>query len=194
MLGCGRPPLSLLGRRRDRQRPDARHLRRHDVHDDAARIRHETAGDVQPDAAHRQPALRHRAARRDGDGLLRSPLALGDEPDAPGGLLERCPHRRVEARRAPRSGCSWAPASWSAPRRRTARSPRSPRQPRAGGRTRTAAGRPRRRPRHRGQPAAGRRRPRACRAGRCGESRVESTNPQFPLAAPSRIADGPRHA
>ncbi len=115
-----------LRRAGDGQAADARDQRRHDVHDHAARVGDPPARDVQPDPAHRHPALGDRRARRRPARPRRRAAARwrrcargGRPPPA-----RRAPPGRAARarRRAPRR----APAGAAARPRRSAASPRGP--------------------------------------------------------------------
>ena len=86
----------LLGRGRDGEGAHLRELGRDDIHDDAARIDREAAGDVETHPIHGDPALGDRASRDDlGDGL-RAALVGVHEAGPPDRLLERGSDRRVQ--------------------------------------------------------------------------------------------------
>ena len=86
-----------LRRRADHERLDARGLRRHDVHHHARRVDREPARRVQPDPAHRHPALGDRAAGHDLGGDVVAPLVVVHRTRPLDGLLESRPHIGVKA-------------------------------------------------------------------------------------------------
>ncbi len=87
----------LLRRAGDGDLLDAGLLRGHDVHDHAARVDREAARHVEPDPLDGHPALGHRAPGDDLDGRAGPALVGVDETGPPDRLLQRGPHRRVEA-------------------------------------------------------------------------------------------------
>jgi hypothetical protein len=91
-----RQAVGLLRRAGHGQRADSRLLGGDHVHVDAGGVREQAARHVQPNAAHRQPALRDRSPRREQHRLVAPALRLVDQPGAARGLLEGGPHVRVE--------------------------------------------------------------------------------------------------
>ena len=85
-----------LRRARDREAPDAGHLRRDDVHDHAARVGDQPARHVEPDPADRHPALGDGGAVDDLHDLVVAQLRPADRGGPGDRLLERRADRRVE--------------------------------------------------------------------------------------------------
>ena len=151
--GVRQPAELRLRRARRRRGPDARLLGGDDVHHDGGRVDRAAAGDVEPDALDRHPALGDGAAGHDLGGVRRCAAARGGRGGRGGSTPPGRPARRVELRPA-RCGdrLGGDPDPSRAGRRRTSRPTRSPPPCRDGARPRRWAapspGRLRRRTRH----------------------------------------------
>jgi len=91
--GSGVVPLRRTG---DRDRAHPGDLCGDDVHDDAAGIDRDAAGDVETDPVNRQPALGDGSAGHHPGGRVGPALVLVDDARPPDGLLERRPDVRGE--------------------------------------------------------------------------------------------------
>lgn len=85
-----------LWRTRHRERWNAGHLRRHDIHDDRTRIDRTTAGHVQPNPIDREPALSDRATFDNHGGHVDSALILVNKTSPPDRFVERLADDRIK--------------------------------------------------------------------------------------------------